>query len=270
MKYFDFHTHAFTDSLAERAMAGLSETSGVKPATDGTLGDLKRVMRQNGIEGAMILPIATKPTQQITINNWAAEIMGDGIFCCGSVHPCALDKVQEIRRIKDLGLYGVKFHSEYQSFCPDDESMFPVYGEMERLGLIAVFHGGWDPYGKDEIRATPQRFSVIAGEFPKLKIVAAHLGGMMLWDDVERYIAGKFDNLWIDTGVVANYIEDDRMLRIIKMHGIERVLFGSDCPWDDPANEIDLINRLPLAEHERELIFYKNAEILMGTGKCDK
>lgn len=270
MDYFDFHTHAFTDSLAKRAMSGLSETSSIKPATDGTLGDLKRVMRKNGIGRAMILPIATKPTQQTTINNWAAGIMGGSIFCCGSVHPDAADKVQEVRRIKELGLCGVKFHSEYQFFCPDEERMFPVYEEMERLGLIAVFHGGWDPYGTGEIKAVPKSFAVIAGKFPKLKIVAAHMGGIKLWDDVERYIAGKFDNLWIDTGVVAKYIDDAHMLRIVKLQGAERVLFGSDCPWDNPANEVDLINRLPLSEHERELIFYKNAENLIGIKELDK
>ena len=37
MRYFDFHTHAFPDGLAERAVSGLAETSGIAPATDGTL-----------------------------------------------------------------------------------------------------------------------------------------------------------------------------------------------------------------------------------------
>ena len=123
MRYFDFHTHAFTDSLAKRAMSGLADTSGIKPATDGTLGDLKRVMRERGINSAMLLPIATKPSQQTAINNWAAGVMGDGIYCCGSVNPDAEDKLQEAERIKSLGLFGIKFHSEYQSFAPDEERM---------------------------------------------------------------------------------------------------------------------------------------------------
>ncbi|MBQ9078593.1 MAG: amidohydrolase family protein, partial [Ruminococcus sp.] len=82
--------------------------------------------------------------------------------------------------------------------------------------------------------------------------------------DVERYIAGKYENIWLDTGVVANYISEEQMLRLIRLHGADRVLFGSDCPWDNPAEEISLINRLPLSEEERESIFYKNAEMLIG------
>ena len=91
MHYFDFHTHAFTDSLAERAISGLADTSGITPATDGTVSGLRKKMAENGIERAMLLPVATKPSQQTVINNWAAEIMGDGLYCCGSVYPDAED-----------------------------------------------------------------------------------------------------------------------------------------------------------------------------------
>ena len=142
MRYFDFHTHAFTDALAERAVSGLSETSGITPATDGTVAGLRGKMAENGIDRATLLPVATKPSQQTTINNWAAEIMGDGLYCCGTVHPDAEDAVQEAERIKSLGLCGVKFHSEYQKFAPDEERMFPVYEKIAELDLIAVFHGG--------------------------------------------------------------------------------------------------------------------------------
>lgn len=264
MRYFDFHTHAFTDLLAERALSGLAETSGIAPATDGTLDGLRRKMAENGIDRAMILPIATKPAQQTTINNWAAEIMGGGIYCCGTVHPDAEDAIEEVERIKELGLYGVKFHSEYQFFCPDEERMFPIYEKIAELGLIAVFHGGWDPYSGDVIRATPKSFAAVAETFPRLRIVAAHLGGMNLWEDVERYTAGRFDNLWFDVGVISRYISDEQLLRIIRMQGADRVLFGSDCPWDEPANEIAMIDRLELTEAEREKIFYGNAEKLLG------
>lgn len=264
MRYFDFHTHAFTDALAPRALGNLSDTSGITPATDGTLSGLRAKMAENGIDRALLLPVATKPSQQTTINNWAAEIMGEGIYCCGTVHPDAEDAVQEVERIKSLGLLGVKFHSEYQHFCPDEERMFSIYEKIASEGLFAVFHGGWDPFSEDMIRATPKSFAVIAGEFPQLTIIAAHLGGMQLWDDIERYTAGRFDNLWFDTGVIARFISDEQLLRIIRMQGADKVLFGSDCPWDDPSHEIAMINRLPLNETEKELIFYKNAERLLG------
>lgn len=264
MRYFDFHTHAFTDELAERAISKLAQTSGISPATDGTVSGLRRKMAENSIDRAMLLPVATKPSQQTTINNWAAHVMGDNIYCCGTVHPGAEDAVSEVERIKALGLYGVKFHSEYQGFRPHEERMFPIYEKMAELGLIAVFHGGWDPYSTGAVLAVPESFAAVAETFPKLKIVASHLGGLRLWEDVERYLAGKFDNLWFDVGVVARHIDDSRLFRIIRMQGADKVLFGSDCPWDEPADEIDMIHRIPLSDEEKELIFYKNAEKLLG------
>lgn len=264
MKYFDFHTHAFTDSLAERALAKLEKTSGIAPATDGTVADLRRIMKESNIGGAMLLPVATKPSQQDTINSWAAGIMGDGLYCCGSVHPDAEDALAEIERIKALGLYGAKFHSEYQYFYPDEERMLPIYEKIAEMNLIAVFHGGWDPFSEDIIRATPQRFAAIAERLPQLKIVAAHLGGMNLWDEVEEYLAGRFPNLWLDVSVIAGHISDVQLLRIIRKQGADKILFGSDCPWDYPVNEIDMITRLPLTDEEKSLIFYKNAEKLLG------
>ena len=62
MRYFDFHTHAFTDDLANRAVEGLSLTSGIQPATDGTVSGLRRKLEKNGIDRALLLPVATKPS----------------------------------------------------------------------------------------------------------------------------------------------------------------------------------------------------------------
>lgn len=54
MKLSDFHTHAFVDELAERAVGKLALTSGISPYTDGTLDGLREAMRKNSIDGCMI------------------------------------------------------------------------------------------------------------------------------------------------------------------------------------------------------------------------
>lgn len=264
MKIFDFHTHAFVDSLAGRALAAISGTSGIEPYTDGTVKDLKRAMNENNIFGAMLLPVATKPSQQTAINNWAADIMGGGIYCCGAIHPDAVDSLNEISRIKSLGLCGVKFHSEFQHFFPDEERMYPIYEKIAQEELFAVFHGGWDPVSEKEVRATPERFAAAVKKFPELTFVIAHLGGMRLWNDVEKYIVGRFGNVYLDVSVIAGHISQGQLLRIIKNHGADKILFGSDCPWTNPAAEIEMIESLPLPDRDKELIFYRNAEKLLG------
>ncbi|MDE6833938.1 MAG: amidohydrolase family protein, partial [Ruminococcus sp.] len=213
----------------------------------------------------LILPIATKPSQQTNINNWASSVMGNGLYAFGTVHPDADNAIEEIARIKSLGLYGIKFHSEYQKFFPDDEKMFPIYEKMAEYGLPALFHGGYDPLCDGIIRCTPERMARAVEKFPELTFISAHLGGLNLWDDVEKYLSGKFSNLYLDVSVIASTdIDKNQLLRIIKTHGTDRILFGSDCPWDNPANEIDMINNLPLSDKDKEKIFFRNAHQLLG------
>ena len=93
----------------------------------------------------MAMNIATKPTQQTVVNNWAASIDDPTIYGFGSVHPDAPDALDELQRIKDLGLYGVKLHPDYQGFLIDDPKMFPIYDAISSLGLPVTFHTAGTP-----------------------------------------------------------------------------------------------------------------------------
>ena len=106
--YIDFHTHAFNDVIAERAITKLEGTlieqgytDDVPAATRGTVAQLLERMDEWGIDKAVVLNIATKPSQQTVINNWAKEIQSDRIFCFGSVHPEAEDALDELENPAD-------------------------------------------------------------------------------------------------------------------------------------------------------------------------
>ena len=137
----DFHTHAFSEKIAQKAMSELAGTSGLTPYTDGTVRSLLKHMDETGVDKSVVLPIATKPSQQKIINSWANEIMSDRIYPFGSVHPDADDACEMLEEIKDSGLYGVKLHPDYQGFFADDERVYPVYEKCVQLGLPVVFAG---------------------------------------------------------------------------------------------------------------------------------
>lgn len=262
--FIDFHTHAFADSIAQKAMSNLSATSGLKPYTNGTVRSLKEKMKSRGIDSAVILPIATKPSQHEVINRWAAELNGkDGLYAFGSVFPGSPDAVEYLDEIKAKGLHGIKLHPDYQDFFADDEKAFPIYKRCSEIGLPIVFHGGSDPLSPDVIHASPESFLKIHEKFPTLTMIIAHLGGMYRWDRVERLLAGLKGEIYFDIAFTAGEIGINPLLRIIKKHGADRILFGSDCPWDDPVNEIRMVEQLPLTCEEKELIFYKNAKKLL-------
>ncbi len=260
----DFHTHAFVDNIAEKALSKLSQTSGISPITDGTVNGLKENMKRENIDKSVILPVATKPSQQKSINNWASSICDNEIISFGALHPSAEDILDEAERIKKLGLYGVKFHCEYQTFYPNDKKMYPVYQKLAELNLPVIFHGGWDPLSTDIIYGTPERFANAVKDNPNLTFIIAHLGGMKMWDDVKKYLAGKYLNLYFDTSCLSRYISNDTLLDIINMHTPDKILFGSDSPWDKPSDDVELIKNLPLSDSEKKKIFSLNAKKLLN------
>ena len=75
-------------------------------------------------------------------------------------------------------------------------------------------------------------------------MVAAHMGGMCLQNEVMELLAGKAD-LYFDTAYAADpWIDKPTVEKIIRTHGADKILFGSDFPWHLPSQEIELIDSL--------------------------
>ena len=51
--------------------------------------------------------------------------------------------------------------------------------------------------------------------------------------------------------------------KIISKHGAEKILFASDCPWDNPADTLRFVDSLAISEHAKQLIFSDNARRLL-------
>ncbi len=265
--YIDFHTHAFADKIAKSAMGFLCSTLEKEgfdsnPQTDGTVADLLKKLELWNIDKAVILLIATKPSQQTIINDFAAENSSEKLIFFGTVHPKAEDAISELERIKSLGLYGVKLHPDYQGFYADEEGVFKIYEKCAELELPVILHAGFDPLSPNDIHCKPEMALNVIKKVPNLKLILAHFGGTRCWDEVEEYIVGE--NVYLDTAYADGIISDEQAFRIIKNHGADKILFGSDLPWHKSTDEIGLINRLNLTSEEKELIFYKNAEKLLG------
>ena len=258
---FDMHVHIFNNQIAGKAMTNLAEAFSHPPITDGTLADTKSKMTEWGVSAFTALNIATKPGQQKVINDWAASVQSDSICCFGAVHPDAPDAAGEVARIARLGLRGIKLHPDFQGFEITDRKLYPIYEAASSLGLPITFHVGRDPACIDHPHATPSGIALLSRLFPRLTIIAAHVGGARMSDEAEQILAGK--KVYLDTSLSNVFCPPDQFIRIVRKHGSERVLFGSDCPWQSPLNEFQWIERLGLTSQERENIYWKNAARLL-------
>ncbi len=258
----DFHTHCFPEKLADRAISTLSYAAGVNPNFNGSPSGLMKSMDKSGVDVSVVLNIATNTKQQTAVNNFAAELNSERLICFGSVHPDAENVFDELERVKDMGLLGVKFHPEYQKFFVDEDRMKPIYNKISSLGLITVFHAGWDVGFDKPYHCMPEHLQKALGWFSS-PVVAAHWGGFCCWDKVIDTLCG-IENLYIDTSMGYSAVPKPMAEQIIEKHGIDKMLFGSDNPWLDPALEMVQVNALDLNEEEKNKIYYLNAQKLLG------
>ena len=259
----DFHTHCFADSIYEKAISALTELSGgYKPHHDGSLSGLLKSMDEAGVDISVAHSIATKEKQTTIINDWVISIQSERIVPFGTIHPDFAEWEQEIERLKKAGVKGIKFHPDYQGFFVDDKRMYPIYEKTAEEGLIALFHAGQDIAFPDVVRNTPERFKKVLNDIPELCAVGAHMGGHLMFDEVSEHLAGK--DFYIDTSFAHYVLGDEAFTSLIRKHGSEHVLFGSDSPWDDAGELSKTIDRLDLTTKEKEQIFYKNAQRLLG------
>lgn len=257
----DFHVHCFADELAERAVSLLAERAGTPPRLNGTVADVKKSMKEAGVDRSVILPVATKPSQAKKINDWAVEIQCNEITAFGSIHPDDPEWKQELRRIKGLGLKGIKFHPDYQLFYVDEERMFPIYEEIFALGLIVVFHAGVDIGLPAPYHCEPHRLLKLVKAFPGAAIVAAHMGGYSYWDDVERLLLGE--DIYLDTAYSLGHMSDEQALRIINGHDSNKILFATDSPWGSQSEDIGKLKNLGLNRNTEKAILGENAKKLL-------
>ncbi|EGC31387.1 hypothetical protein DICPUDRAFT_92803 [Dictyostelium purpureum] len=169
--------------------------------------------------------------------------------------------IQELRRcILELGLAGVQIGSNINGKNLDDESLFPVFEECEKLGA-AVFIHPWEMVGKERMPAywlpwlvgmpaetclamCSMIFGGVFERLPKLKVCFAHGGGSFPFTigriehgfnarpdlcavknpiNPRSYI-GKF---WVDS-----LVHDEEALKfLVKLMGESKVIMGTDYPF---------------------------------------
>jgi len=130
--------------------------------------------------------------------------------------------------------------------------------------MILVAHAGRDPLDRQEVFGTPERFARTVACYPELLLVLAHLGGLRMWDDVRRHLLPAGGNVYFDTAYVSFYMGQEEMGELIKDIGPERVIFGSDYPWEEPGRAAEIIKGLGLCVAEEQAVLGKNAATLLG------
>ena len=246
----DFHTHMFPDKIAGRTLDYLSGIFGASPFADGTYTGLCNSMGKGAVDISIALPAVTKVSQVAAINRFASAYTEGPVISFGGIHPECENYKEILKEIKNLGLKGIKLHPDYQDMYFDNIRYERIIDAASELGLITVVHAGVDPKCPEDVHCTPEMARKVLDDVKPEKLVLAHMGGNEMWDDVERYLVGQ--NVYFDTGVILNTMPQEQFLRIVHMHGADRILFGTDSPWADQKNFVALLEHMPLTEEENK------------------
>jgi len=210
-------------------------------------------------------------------------------------HP-ALALAQLDHAVRTLGLRGVEVSTQVNGLSLADECFTPIWARAEALGCAVLIH----PFGTDlrseqgprldshylwNAIGQPLETSIALAQLtmggvlerhPQLKFCACHGGGYLAayWGRTdhawrvrpEARTTAQPPSAYLRRIYVDTLVHDPQQLRaLITQHGADRVVLGTDYPYDMGCYQVqDLLDAVPgLTEAERDAIHAGNAERLL-------
>lgn len=240
----DAHTHIFPEKVADRAVEQLEAIYGATPVRRPVLDELIAEMDQAGVARSVYAPVSTRPEQVRSINRFALELVDHPrIIPFGTLHPHHEDVPGEIERLVAGGIRGVKLQPFFQHFTFEEaptRAMFEAVGDR----LVILMHGGQEIVEIEDVVPGGEALARLIDDFPALRMIVAHMGGYEMWEGVSEHLVGA--PVHFDLSYTFNHASDDLIAEVCSRHGWERVIFGSDFPWQSQREALDGLRRLGL------------------------
>jgi len=280
----DCHAHLFSSRIIENVSAKSALVKKINLHTSFAEGRtnisaIERDCRSSGVDACLILPTAGMADVR-KINSAFIELaaQSDFLFTAGTLHPFSRDNMKELLRLQTRGVRAIKLCSFSQGFslsAPETLGLFKIIEELNVSGngrffvILDTFSLADEYFGTPRLHTTtPLLLGDIVRKYPYINFVAAHMGGLAAPpEEILTYLVPS-KNLYLDTSNAAHTLSEKDFLHLLKIHGPDHILFGTDWPWFDHKEEIDIINRLldltGYNAEEKEKVFHRNIANLLG------
>jgi uncharacterized protein len=243
-----------------------------------SIANLIKRMKVCNIDSALLLP--TAPARIVTkVNSQFIETarQHNALFTAGTLHPEFQDIKNELKKLSDGNVKAIKLCSFSQGFKLNSEQTFNLFNEIQDFNtandysffvILDTFTLAHKYFGTaPENTTTPERIRIVVKKFPKINFVAAHMAGLRApFIEVKKFIR-KYDNLFLDTSNATHTLSQTEFVELIKIHGPERIIFGTDWPWFDFKKEYKLVENLSdkagFSDIQKNMIFGKNIHDLI-------
>ena len=256
----DFHTHIYPEQIAAKATANLAKFYEFTVKGNGTISELEENGRSCGVQGFLLLGVATNAHQVERVNDHllatTLESRSRGFLtnAFGCMHQDYENVENEVDRMLSIGLCGVKIHPDIQGVNIDDKRLMRLYEAIE--GRMPIYFHMGDCREQYPFSKAKKLYSVMK-RFPNLKVIAAHFGSYSEWENVP--MLADMDNIAFDTSSSLQFMSVEKARELVELLGSDRIMFGSDYPVILPEEEIELFMKLGLSDEDNKKIFYDNA-----------
>lgn len=256
----DAHAHIFPSAIAEKATVNIGRFYDLHMDSCGNSAKLIESGSKIGTSLYLVCSVATVPHQISHINKFIAHECEEHkcFFGLGSTHPLSDNIEGDIEQIKSLGLKGVKLHPDFQTFNADSPEAFKIY-DIIGDSLPVLIHCGDNRYEY----SSPERIANIAKNFPKLKLIASHLGGYQRWDEAQEYLRG-FENVRFDVCSSLAFMTPEKAAERIHNFGAENCFFGTDFPMWSHDTELERLMAVGLSDSELGGVLAGNFKAFMN------
>lgn len=234
------------------------------------------------VDKAIVLGFRSKYLGALVPNDYVARyVKADpekliGFAGIDPTEPGALDDLIVAR--EELKLRGLAISPSGQDFHPTDTRAMQIYEEAAKHKMPVVFHPGGLLNVQSKLEyARPFLIDEIARSFPDLRIIIAQLG--QPWIDECVVLIGKHANVYADISglMIRQWPAYNALVAAFQYGVIDKLLFGSDFPYSDPADCIENLysinqlvqgTNLPLIPREAlRGILERDALDLLGLGE---
>ena len=257
----DAHCHVWPDHIAPQILA--TRPAGLDPKHDGTLAGLRRTLDTAGIDHAMCLGIAGVAKNVERTNQFIGAVPRDRFTPFGTVHP-ELSVEANLKSLHDNGIRGVKLHPLFQDLSLADPRVIDILHGLAENDITVITHAGAGASAEANDRGTPANVRFALDSVPDLRLIACHFGGYHLLDDAEEQVVGSRAYLETSWPPRLGDLDKERIRSIIRRHGADRVIFGSDWPMADPGVEMQAVRELGLEPHEVDAILGNTLAAILG------
>jgi predicted TIM-barrel fold metal-dependent hydrolase len=156
------------------------------------------------------------------------------------------EAITELKRIQDMGLFGVKLHPYVECFRPDHPFFRGFWGTLNDLNLSILIHTG-------TMFSSPGYIKPVLKEYPHLKLILGHLQESCI------SLMRDYENVYSDTSGSRVHL-----LEYATETCQDKILFGSDYPYLSHRVQMEVVKASDISQEVKDRIFSGNFRDFFG------